>query len=244
MGTPPTRRRPAAGWRRRTRRPRSSGSSPSCRSAAARCSRRCPCRTARPSAGSDRRPTRLPGRRPASASGSPARSRSPSASSDADHRDGVDVLAAGRERAVRGGHLEGVDLVRSEHGRQVREQRALRLRDALATPDPHPLGHVDDRLRAQLVDQLGVDGVHRVDRRLLEGEAAVVARLRVRHVPHLRRCRAGYRSSEGAENTVLGEIPFSSAATSANGLNDEPACRPVLPPVARFTRPSPEFASQ
>ena len=55
---------------------------------------------------------------------------------------------------------------------------------------------------------------------------------------------SGISIEDGAENTVLGEMPFSSAATRANGLNDEPACRPVLPPVARFTRPSPEFASQ
>ena len=38
----------------------------------------------------------------------------------------------------------------------------------------------------------------------------------------------------GAENTVDGEMPCSSAATSAKGLNADPDCRPVPPsPVAR-----------
>ncbi len=127
---------------------------------------------------------------------------------DADHRDGVDVLSAGRERPVRGAHLEGVDLVRPEDGRQVREQRPLRLRDALATPDPHPLGDVDHGLRTELVDQLRVHGVHRVDRRLLQREAAVVAGLRVRDVPHLavveRDIDRGGRGEHGARrDTVL-----------------------------------------
>ncbi len=41
-----------------------------------------------------------------------------------------------------------------------------------------------------------------------------------------------------------GENPFSSAATSANGLNAEPVCRPVLPPVARLIRANRSFSSQ
>ena len=39
----------------------------------------------------------------------------------------------------------------------------------------------------------------------------------------------------GAGYVFSGEIPFCNAATSANGLKVEPACRPVTPPVARFT---------
>ena len=95
------------------------------------------------------------------------------------------MLSAGRERPVRGAHLERVDLVRSEHGREVGEQRTLRLGDALAASDPHPLGDVDDGLGAELVDQLRVHRVHRVDRGLLQREAAVAARLGVRDVPDL-----------------------------------------------------------
>ena len=40
----------------------------------------------------------------------------------------------------------------------------------------------------------------------------------------------------GAGKVCRGLMPFSMAATRANGLNEEPACRPVPPrPVARFT---------
>ena len=63
----------------------------------------------------------------------------------------------------------------------------------------------------------------------LQRQAPVAARLGVRDVPHRRRCPSGISIEDGAANTVLGEMPFSSAATSANGLNDEPAWRPRAP---------------
>ena len=47
----------------------------------------------------------------------------------------------------------------------------------------------------------------------------------------------GIRIEDGAGKTVEGEMPFSRAATRANGLKEDPDCRPVPPsPVARFTR--------
>ena len=108
----------------------------------------------------------------------------PSASSDADHRHGVHVLATGRERPVRRRHLERVDLVRAQDRRQVGQERALRFRHALAAADAHPLGDVHYGLGPEQVDQLRVHRVHGRDRGLLEGQAAVTARLGVRDVPH------------------------------------------------------------
>ncbi len=40
----------------------------------------------------------------------------------------------------------------------------------------------------------------------------------------------------GAGYRCWGEIPRSRAVIRANGLNEEPAWRPVAPPVARFSR--------
>jgi hypothetical protein len=46
-------------------------------------------------------------------------------------------------------------------------------------------------------------------------------------------------SVEGAGNVSDGDMPASRAATKANGLKDEPDCRPVPPiAVARLTRPA------
>src|SRR5437879_2044968 len=40
----------------------------------------------------------------------------------------------------------------------------------------------------------------------------------------------GGENTFGAEYTLSGEYPLDSAVASVNGLNDEPACRPMLPP--------------
>ena len=98
-------------------------------------------------------------------------------------RHGIDAPASGRERAVGARHLQRVRLVGAEHGAVDRQQRSRRLAHRGAASHPHLLGGPNDRVGAELLDQLRVDGVHRLLGRGPQAERAVARAVRVRHLP-------------------------------------------------------------
>ena len=94
------------------------------------------------------------------------------------------MLAERREAAVGRRHLQRVHLVRTQHGRWKGVQRAC---------DPHPVGGVHYVGGPLLHDELRVDGVDRMDRRLLERQHAACFPVVVVHGPDRGRVPARQR---------------------------------------------------